>query len=218
MGDAGGMSRVERVGDLSHELEGAIEFQPLAFERRSESLARNQLHRDVEHRRTDGRTVSLRRALPDVVNGDEMRVIQRRRRPRLEHEALEAIRVTRHILAKDLESQVTAEHGVLGKIDLAHAAAGDEPGDVETSNRRIRQVFVGHGRSRYLTRTDARSRAARILPRPDLAIMEACPRRSPYLRWRSRRSSRSPSRPRPRKDRTRTNLTESVNRSRCSTR
>ena len=151
MRHAGGMRRVERVGNLDKKINCALEAQGISLETGTKRLPRHQLHRYVEHRRTHRRPITLRRALPDVVDGDEMRVIQCGRGSRLQHESLETIRIARDALAKDLEREIAAEHGVFGEIDLAHAAARDQAGNVEAPDRRVRQVLFGHQGSSYLT-------------------------------------------------------------------
>ena len=60
------------------------------------------------------------------------------------HESLETIRIARYVLTEDLERQITAEHGVFGEVDLPHAAARDQAGNVEAPDCRVRQVLFGH--------------------------------------------------------------------------
>src|SRR5262245_4936898 len=80
-----------------------------------------------------------------------MRVVQCRRGPRLQHESLEAIGIAGDALAKDLEREIAAEHGVFGEVNLPHATARDQAGNVEAADRRVRQVLFGHQGSSYLT-------------------------------------------------------------------
>ena len=72
----------------------------------------NELHGDVLPR--------LR--LHDLVDGDDVRVVQRRGGARLPSEASRLRLVAREGGGKHLECDLAAEFNVLGQIDLAHPA------------------------------------------------------------------------------------------------
>ena len=62
---------------------------------------------------------------PDLEDHADVRVVERRRRPRLAHEALDDVLVLRHLLRQELERHVAPQLQVLGLVHDTHAAAAE---------------------------------------------------------------------------------------------
>ena len=60
--------------------------------------------------------------LPDVVNGEDVRMVQRRGSPGFLLKPVKAVRVGRQARGQDLDRYVAAQAGIAGAIDLAHPA------------------------------------------------------------------------------------------------
>ena len=179
-------------------------------------LPRHQFHRDVQNGRTHRRAIPFRRALADVVDGNEVWVIERRCRARLQDEALQAIGIARDILPQDLEREVPAQDGVLREVHLAHPATCDQAGNVEAPDRRVRQIFVGH-LDRVILPANGRKlcHASRTLPNARYHCRHDQDA-SLHSRSLSQRVSHSPFPPEPRKDLTRKRPAASASPSPCS--
>src|SRR4029453_9424918 len=65
----------------------------------------------------------------DLVNRADVRMIERRGRPRLESEALRGLRVALQVGWQELQRDVPAKRQILGLIDDAHAARADAAQD-----------------------------------------------------------------------------------------
>ena len=81
----------------------------------AERLALQQLRDDV------GRAVLV----PDVIDGQDVRMVQRRGRLRLLREPAEAIRIGSEARRQHLDGDLAPEHGVAGPVHLAHAAGAE---------------------------------------------------------------------------------------------
>ena len=110
------MGGVERAGDLAADVDRAVGTQAaVAPQDRGQVLALDELHGEVEH------PVDL----AGVVDGDDVRVLERGRDPRLAREALaEALRLG-EVGRDDLDGGAALEVEVLRAIDHAHPAAAD---------------------------------------------------------------------------------------------
>ena len=91
-----------------------------------------------EAQRTGGEPILQRRALQilhdderapvllaDVVDRADVRVVQRRRRPRFAREPAQRLRIPRELFGDELERHGTVQPRVFGFVDDAHAAAAE---------------------------------------------------------------------------------------------
>ena len=70
----------------------------------------------------------------DLVDGDDVRMIQRGDGARFLFEAADRVAVAGQPVAEELDRHLAAEPGVVREIDLAHAAAADEGQDLIGAN------------------------------------------------------------------------------------
>ena len=61
----------------------------------------------------------------DFVDGADVGMVQRRRRPRFAAETFQGLRVFGHFFRQELQSDEAAEFGVFGLVDHTHAAAAE---------------------------------------------------------------------------------------------
>ena len=113
MNDVAAVRRVQRIGDLDRELERLVAGKRLAVDAFLQRLPFEPLHHD------EGPAL----VLADFVNDADVRMIQRRRGPRLADKPLERGLVGRHLGRQELQRHRPAERRVLGLIDDAHSAA-----------------------------------------------------------------------------------------------
>ena len=154
MDDAGGMGRTKRVRHLHEKLERTLEVETAGLDRLAQRLPRHELHRDVEHRRSERDAVPFRRALTDVVDRDDVRMVQRGCGSGFLDKTLEPVRIPGHVLTQDLQRQVAAEHRIARHVDFAHPATSDQAQNVEPPDRRVGKVGVGqqcHQNWRYFS-------------------------------------------------------------------
>src|SRR5688572_24071967 len=124
------MRRSERGADLDRYLERVPRLQSAARQRRSQCFALDQLAGDVVH--------AVRFA--DVVDGDDVRMIQRQHGTRLLEEAIYMLRITNKSRSQHLERHL-ASHLVGGQVDLPHASAAQESVDGVLRNLRyVRRI------------------------------------------------------------------------------
>ena len=91
------------------------------------------LHDDVGHRdRTAGRI--LDDLLARVVHGDDVRVIQRRRRLCLSPEARLKDRVLRQVASQHLDGDDARQASVEAQVDFGHSASPDERTDLVSAS------------------------------------------------------------------------------------
>ena len=113
----GGVRGIERFGDLTHDLRRALGRQgAVAPQELLEVCARDIAHRDVEM------AVFLARR----VDGDHVRVIDRRGHARLALEAIAEGRVVGTLVGDDLDRDRPVQAQVGRRIDDAHPAAADD--------------------------------------------------------------------------------------------
>ena len=176
---------------------GFVKWQGAAHEPVGERLAVEQLHHEVVHAVL----------VADVVNGADVRVVQRGDGAGLALEPAPAIRVCRDLARQHLDGDAAPQPIVVGTIDLAHAAfaergddlIGAEPGagferhvdNIIIHGSRVHGVHVGSAAHRFTAfiRFAIPSTIAHPMPRP------RCPHsRTPrwfadLARWRPRPSS-----------------------------
>ncbi len=139
----------EPLGDLRGESEQPSRRQGTAVQGLAEALPFHELHHDVR----DAPFAS------DVVDGDDVRMAERRRRARLELEAAQTLRIRREVLGEDLQRDVAFEPGVTRAVDLAHSARAERRDDlVRTEVEAAREHGGIIGAARQPT---ARARARR---------------------------------------------------------
>jgi len=112
MHDALLVSGSQRIGDPNRHREDLFYRQPACQDLPVQRLAFHQLHRQEMHAA----------GLLDGLNGDDVRMVERRDGARLSSKALEAGRIEGHRGGQDLQGDVAAERGIGGPIDLAHPA------------------------------------------------------------------------------------------------
>ncbi len=107
------MRRLERVRYLGAEPRDLVDGHRLAVGQVLERLAVHQLH--------DQEVATL--LLCELVDRADVRVIQRRGRPRLPLEPRQRLGILGQGIGQELERHLPAEDQVLGLVDHAHAAA-----------------------------------------------------------------------------------------------
>ena len=112
--------RVERVGDLARDRDGAGRPErPLPARAAPEVAPVDVAHRDEQA------PVGLAR----LVDRDDVRVVEARREPRLPEEPLAELLVVGEARAQQLQGDGALEPRIERAVDLAHAATADEPLD-----------------------------------------------------------------------------------------
>ena len=112
--DAMGMGDVQGVGELNGELEQQVVRERLPFDEVAQRHAFEQLH-------DDERLAPV--VLVDVVDGADVRMIQRGGGPRFAVESLQRVRLGDERLGQELQGNHPREPRVLGLEHDAHAAA-----------------------------------------------------------------------------------------------
>ena len=124
---------VERLGDLGEELDRALRLERTVLrDELGEVGALDVAHGEEEH------AVLLAR----LVDGDDVRVVERGGDPRLAQEALAEALVLGELGRDHLERDLAPETLLLGAVDRAHAAAADERLDVVARGARSDHQFV----------------------------------------------------------------------------
>src|SRR6202040_3216143 len=129
MNDAGAVRRCHRVRDLQKHFGRLTQERTPRRQKLAQRRAFDLLHGDEVDVAAAGAV------MPDLVDRYEMRMIERRRCPRLLHKAAQPLRIADGVRRKNLERDVTAEDGVDGVIDLAHSAASQKGYDAIFSYR-----------------------------------------------------------------------------------
>ena len=127
MHDAVFVRALERAGDRDHELHERAHRHPLLEELR-QRLALEVL----EHHERKALV------LADLEDGDDVLVRATRRRPRLDHEATDEVRI---VVEQELDRDLATELRVACEEDLAHAAARELADQPEPSDLlRVREL------------------------------------------------------------------------------
>ena len=146
----------ERFSEPGGDLEHPLDRQPALGDQLVERLPLDKLH---------GQEVDAVRFL-DGVHADDAGVIQRGQRFCLTLKPLEPLRVRGHLGGQHLEGHVPPKLGVVGAVDLAHAALAQLGGDLVVGEGAAdHEVLVARGRG--ILEEGSRSRARRMTaPRP----------------------------------------------------
>ena len=123
MNDAAAMRGVKGARDLGPVTKQVLEGKRSLHKPRGERFAFDHLQHDVVER------LAVDRLLPDVMQGADVRMIQRRDALRLPLEARAELLIVRERWRQQLDRHVTIEARVLRAIDLAHAALANRPDD-----------------------------------------------------------------------------------------
>ena len=125
MNDPPGMGRAQSVGDLAAIVHGSLRGERTCLERLPERLPVEQLHH--------GKLQPV--GTSKIEDGEDVRMGQRRDRPRLTLEASESVGIGRHSRGQDLDRDVAVQLRVMSLEHLAHAAGADRRDDlVRTEN------------------------------------------------------------------------------------
>src|SRR5262249_20769954 len=79
----------------------------------------------------------------NLVNRDDVRMVQRRRRPRFLFKAAQAVQVVGERHRQEFQRYPPAQSAILGQIDFSHAAAAEERDDLVSSESVARSQFSG---------------------------------------------------------------------------
>ena len=118
---------IERLGDLGEQLDGSLRLERAVLgDELGEVVALDVAHGEEED------AVLLSR----LVDGDDVRVVERGRDPRLAQEALAEALVLGELGGDHLEGDLAPEPRLLGAIDRAHSPSADEGLDPVAGDRR----------------------------------------------------------------------------------
>ena len=130
MDDAGVMRGGERAGHADAGVDHFAQRHRAARDALAEVLALDELH---------GHEVDAV-GIADLVDRDDVRVVERRRRARLALETAHALLVLGEAHRQQFQRRLAVQRDVLGEINLAHATRADEP-----FHAVMRQRFGMHG-------------------------------------------------------------------------
>ncbi len=131
--DARLVRRLQRLGDLDGQRQRALELHRCAQQFPKRGAVEQLLHHEVH--------AAL---VADVVHRGDVRVVERRRRPRLLLEPGQPLRVGGELLGQHLDGHLAAQARVLRQPHLAHAARAELLEDLVWSQR-----SALHSRERY---------------------------------------------------------------------
>ncbi len=115
MHDPRSMCVIQGRGNLNGDVENEPVIERLCLRELGQCLPVDELGGD------EVRAVGL----ADLVNGEDVRMIQCRRRPSLANETLHSVAVVGEFRRQDLEGDVAAKRRILHQIHLAHPAFAD---------------------------------------------------------------------------------------------
>src|SRR5581483_2440212 len=121
---AGGMRCIQGIGNLDRKRQNRVQLQGPASDAVLERTAFQKLH---------GNEV-LAVVTADVVNGADVRMVERRSRPRFALKALQRLWIASQRIRKEFQSDVAPKAAVLRLVDHAHAAAAQLRDDVIVGN------------------------------------------------------------------------------------
>src|SRR5208337_3396893 len=113
------VGRIQRIGDLNRDIEQGLAVQRASGDAVLQRSAIQELH--------GNEWLSL--GLADLIDGADVRMIQRRCGTGLAAEAFQRLRVLGYVRRKELEGNETAKFSVFGLIDHTHPAAAELLGD-----------------------------------------------------------------------------------------
>jgi hypothetical protein len=128
--DAARVRGVDRVGNLRGQPQQQADIERTAVDRARERAPLEQLHRDERPPLV----------LVHLIDGADVRVVQRRGGARFAQEALHRLRLVGAILRQELERHLARELHVFGEIDHAHAARAERVEDAI-----VRDGLADHG-------------------------------------------------------------------------
>ena len=131
MDDSLGVGRIERICNLDGQRQQNFQIERPPRNVVLQSHAIQEFHGDER----------LPVLLPDVVNGADIGVIQRRSSLRLTLEPAKRLRIARHFVRQKLQGDETMQPSVFGFINYAHSTAAELFEDVI-----VRDCFADHGR------------------------------------------------------------------------
>ncbi len=140
MDDAGAVRRFERIGNLNGQLQQLRHGQRPGFEPGVQRLPFEQLHHQV----------AVPVVLADVVDGRDVRMVERRDRARLAFEPPQPVAVGREGGRQDLDRDAAPEPRIARTIDLAHPAGAEQADDFIRSE--MRAFRERHGLADILVR------------------------------------------------------------------
>lgn len=120
--------RVERIGETDRDIKQRSQFDRCGPDPLFQGFALEQLHRDE----------LPAFVLTDVVNGADMRMIQRRRGACFAEEALHGRAITAYLFGKELQRDMSTETHILGFVHHAHTARTNHGHNRVRSKPRIR--------------------------------------------------------------------------------
>src|SRR5208283_788602 len=112
MHNTAAVGSVECVGNLNAKLQQLVDLERTVLDLVLERLTIQKLHRDK----------CLRFLLADVVDGADVGMIQGGGGLCLSTEAAERLRIARHFVGQELQSDESVQASVLGLVNYAHAA------------------------------------------------------------------------------------------------
>ena len=104
---------IERVGNLDGQTEQNIGFHGPAGDAMLQRYAVEKLHCEK----------GMAILLPDFVDGADIRMVERRSRPRLALEPRQGLRVFDHLIGKELQGDKAVEGYIFRLVNHAHATA-----------------------------------------------------------------------------------------------
>ena len=129
------MRRRQRLGDLRRQVERGLEIKRAPGDALPQRAPLEQLHHDERPALV----------LVDVVDGADVRMVQRRRRAGFAAEALERLAILRRRVRQELEGDETAEPQVFGLVDDAHPALAELRDDAVSRQRAANHVRMAEG-------------------------------------------------------------------------
>jgi hypothetical protein len=117
MHDALAVRSIQGVGNGEGDVHDHRNVQPAALEALLERLALEQLHRDERRRR------------PDIVDGADIGMVERRGRPRFPLETFQRLRRRGDAVRQHFDGHHPVEPSVPGSIHFAHAAGPERADD-----------------------------------------------------------------------------------------
>ena len=99
--------------------------------------------------------------IADLVNRQDVRVIERRRRPRFVQETAQSFRIAAQLRPQYLERDRSPERRVDGLVDLAHPAGAEQAQDLVTADGAARGQGHRRGLYRVIPREGAQSKNLR---------------------------------------------------------